>query len=66
VTPAAETYIEVLRQAEDTEAALRRAQATGSSMVSAYAALLENLRQRLLVTSTGGRVVAATPHVPPV
>jgi len=41
VAPVAVTYIELLRQAEAT---LLRAQATGSSMVSTYAASLENLR----------------------
>jgi hypothetical protein len=66
VAPAAETYIEVLRQAEETEVTLRRAQAAGSSVASTYAALLENLMQRLLDTSAGGCVVAATPHVPAV
>jgi len=42
VTPAAETYIELLRQAEETEATLRRAQAAGSSVASLYAGLLDH------------------------
>jgi len=66
VTPATVTYIELLWQAEETEAPLLRAQAAGSSVASTYAASLENLMQRLLDASAGGRVVAATPQVPAV
>jgi len=66
VTPAPETSALQMRQAEETEAALVPAQATGSSMASTPAASMENLMQRLLDTSADGRVVAATPHVPAV